>query len=164
MPVLLKEHEHGRLGKSEQRCPVAGDRAVRRPLGIAGQGEFFPPLAPSGVKEFSKDFKRYSQRDRAEKWRRGLRFKTKSGVRVRSKIEKIIADFLFEEEIRFIYEAEMMIDGVKVRPDFYYCRAANEKISRYNRSGVRFMYTTSEDEAEIEDTIVDKLAAATLSL
>jgi len=48
--------------------------------------------------------------------------------------------------------------------DDEYCRAANQKISLCNRSGVRFIYTTFEDEAENEDTIVDKLAAATLSL
>jgi len=39
-----------------------------------------------------------SGRNKSEATRRsdaGLRFKTKSGIRVRSKIEKIIADFLF---------------------------------------------------------------------
>src|SRR5258708_5954579 len=49
----------------------------------------------------------------------GLRFKTKSGIRVRSKIERIIADFLFEEGIRFIYEPQIWLDGLGIRPDFY---------------------------------------------
>ncbi len=68
-----------------------------------------------------------------------------------------------------------------MRPDFYltdyalpyehfglnteaYLRAAELKIARITRAGVPFMYTTFNDEPDIEDVIVDKLAEATLDL
>ena len=111
-------------------------------------------------------------------WESGLRYKTRSGIRVRSKIEKIIADFLFQEGIRFVYEPRVRIGEFETRPDFYlpdyrllyehfgmddemYCRAALEKIDRYRRSGVPFVYTTFNDEPDIERVIEEKLAEAT---
>ena len=42
-----------------------------------------------------------------EEWERDRRYKTKNNILVRSKIEKIIADFLFEQSIRFIYEPKV---------------------------------------------------------
>jgi hypothetical protein len=68
-----------------------------------------------------------------------------------------------------------------MRPDFYltdyvlpyehfsfrsedYLRAAELKIAAYHRAGVPFMYTTFNDEPDIEDVIVNKLAEATLDL
>src|SRR5438093_863742 len=37
-------------------------------------------------------------------WDSAKRFKTRSGIRVRSKIEKIIADYFYDRGIAFIYE------------------------------------------------------------
>ena len=106
---------------------------------------------------------------------------TKAGIRVRSKAEKIIADYLTESGIRFIYEPVLKVGGHIIRPDFYlldydlpyehfglrtepYLRAAARKIERYRQAGVTFVYTTFADEEDIEEAIVDKLAAATLPL
>jgi hypothetical protein len=114
-------------------------------------------------------------------WERGQKYQTKSGIRVRSKIEKIIADFLHQEKIGFIYEPRIRVSGLTFRPDFYlpdyelfyehfgfddpeYQRAAEFKIACHHRAAVPFMYTTADDEPDIEDVIVDQLAAATLNL
>jgi hypothetical protein len=117
----------------------------------------------------------------ADDWERGQKYQTKSGIRVRSKIEKIIADFLFHEKVRFVYEPRVCLGGQAIRPDFYlpdynlfyehfgradelYQRAAAAKVARYHQAAVPFMYTTADDEPDIEDVIVDQLAAATLGL
>ena len=106
---------------------------------------------------------------------------TRAGFRVRSKAEKIIADFLHLEKLAFLYEPLLQVGRHRMRPDFYlteyalpyehfglntesYLRAAELKLARYHRAGVPFMYTTFHDEPDIEDVIVDKLAAATLGL
>jgi hypothetical protein len=116
-----------------------------------------------------------------ENWESGRRYMTHAGYRVRSKAEKIIADFLTQSEIKFLYEPPLRVAGVFMRPDFYlidyglpyehfglgsadYLRAAELKIMRYYEAGVPFMYTTFNEEPDIEDVIVDKLAEATLDL
>jgi len=45
-----------------------------------------------------------------------------------------------------------------------YLQAAEAKIRNYHQAGIPFMYTTFNDEPDIEDVIVDKLALATLEL
>jgi len=115
--------------------------------------------------------------ENASDWERGRKYKTKMGVRVRSKIEKIIADFLFEKGIRFSYEPIVTVAGWRFRPDFFlpdyggliyehfgldddaYQRVAQSKISLYRRSGARFTYTTFADEPDIEDVLTNKLDA-----
>ena len=112
-------------------------------------------------------------------WESGRRYMTQAGFRVRSKIEKIIADFLSRSQLGFLYEPCLKFSTHIVRPDFYlteyalpyehfglstpdYLRAAEIKIATYHRAGVPFIYTTFNDEPDIEDVIVDKLAEATL--
>jgi hypothetical protein len=107
------------------------------------------------------------------------RYKTHNGIYVRSKIEKIIADFLHDEHIRFVYEPVLRVNGARYRPDFYlphhglyyehfgmqtpdYRAAAEAKKAAYRTGGIRFIYTTVDDEPEIEDAIVDRLTVATL--
>ncbi len=114
-------------------------------------------------------------------WERGQKYQTQSGIRVRSKIEKIIADFLFHEKIQFVYEPRVCLQGLAIRPDFYlpdydlfyehfgladeqYQRAAAAKVARYRQAGVPLMYTTLDDEPDIEDVIVDQLAVVALGL
>ena len=116
-----------------------------------------------------------------ENWESGRRYMTQAGFRVRSKIQKIIADFLSRSELGFLYEPRLNLGAYTVRPDFYltdyalryehfglstpdYLRSAESKIAAYHRAGVPFIYTTFNDEPEIEDAIVDKLAEATLDL
>jgi hypothetical protein len=112
-------------------------------------------------------------------WAAGRRYMTRAGIRVRSKAEKIIADFLTSSGIRFLYEPIMDVSGRTFRPDFYlldynlayehfgletqpYLRRAEEKMASYRRAGVPFIYTTARDEFDLEDVIVDQLAAASL--
>ena len=45
-----------------------------------------------------------------------------------------------------------------------YLQSAEAKIRSYQQAGIPFMYTTFDDETDIEDVIVDKLALATLEL
>ncbi|MGO8839220.1 MAG: hypothetical protein ACLQAH_09005 [Limisphaerales bacterium] len=114
-------------------------------------------------------------------WEQGRKYQTRSGIRVRSKIEKIIADFLTASDLTFIYEPQFRIGNLFLRPDFYfpeygllyehfglntpeYLRSAEAKIRSYNHAGIPFMYTTFEDETDIEDVIVEKLAITTLEL
>lgn len=112
-------------------------------------------------------------------WEAGRRYMTHAGFRVRSKAEKIIADFLTASDLKFLYEPALDLDGAIVRPDFYLCqyglpyehfglatldylRAAEEKVTRYHRAGIPFIYTTFNDESDIEDVFVEKLAMATM--
>lgn len=105
------------------------------------------------------------------------RYMTKSGVRVRSKAEKIIADYFSDHGIWFIYEMPLRLGGLCLRPDFYlpdydiihehfgleeecYRLAAEAKISQYQRHGIGFSYTTAADEADIEEVLNRKLRAA----
>jgi len=105
------------------------------------------------------------------------RYMTKSGVRVRSKAEKIIADYFSDHRIWFIYEMPLRLGGLCLRPDFYlpdydiihehfgleeecYRRAAEAKISQYQRHGIGFSYTTAADEGDIEEVLNRKLRAA----
>lgn len=116
-----------------------------------------------------------------DEWEQGRKYQTRSGTRVRSKIEKIIADFLTASDLTFTYEPKVKIGNLFVRPDFYfpeygllyehfglntpeYLQAAEEKIRSYQQAGIPFMYTTFNDEPDIEDVIVDKLALAILEM
>ncbi len=60
---------------------------------------------------------------RGIKLRRNEKFQasieTDSGVKVRSNYEKVCADLLHENDIEFIYEPLILIEGKKYRPDFY---------------------------------------------
>ena len=44
---------------------------------------------------------------------------TDSGVMVRSKYERVCANYLHKRNIRFQYEPLMLLDGRKFRPDFF---------------------------------------------
>ena len=47
-------------------------------------------------------------------------YKCDNGIKVRSRAEKIIADFLFKENIRAVYEKTIYCDdGTELHPDFY---------------------------------------------
>jgi hypothetical protein len=109
-----------------------------------------------------------------KKWQTGPTFSTKSGFRVRSKIEKIIADFLFGRGIRFVYEPIVNLGGFYVMPDFYlmdyevfvehfglenqaYKASAESKLARFRRFKIRVICTYPADEPDIEAVLTAKL-------
>lgn len=105
-------------------------------------------------------------------WEEGRIYRTRNGVLVRSKIEKIIADFLFSEKIEFVYEPILEIKKRILRPDFYlpafegyyehfglntpeYIANAKEKINFYRKNRINASFTTFADEPDIEEGIID---------
>ena len=118
---------------------------------------------------------------RFKRIRPGRRFMTKSGVRARSKIEKIIADFLTDKKIRFIYEPILDLNGFCVMPDFHlddfclciehfgletkeYKESARLKLERYERFGVRVVCSYPSDEPDIEEVLTHKLRQAGIAM
>ena len=112
--------------------------------------------------------------DHSASWEAGRRYMTRAGFRVRSKAEKIIADFLHIEGFNFVYEPLLQVGSHWMRPDFYltelelpyehfgmntpdYRHRAEEKIVRYVSAGIPFVYTTFKDEPDLEDILTDKL-------
>jgi DNA helicase-4 len=117
----------------------------------------------------------------SEAWGVGKKFLTKSGIKVRSKIEKIIADFYFDLGIRFEYEKEILFpklgnpkEKYKIYCDFYlpdygiyhehfgkddpdYLKLADIKKSAFSRFSMHFICTSIDDELNIEESIADKL-------
>lgn len=43
----------------------------------------------------------------------------KEGLFVRSKSEAVIANFLYDQDLKFQYEPELIIGDIKLHPDFY---------------------------------------------
>jgi hypothetical protein len=97
-----------------------------------------------------------------DEWEQGRKYMTHAGYRVRSKIEKIIADFLTASDLTFIYEPQLKIGNLFLRPDFYfpaygllyehfglntpeYLQGAEAKIRSYHQAGIPFMYATFND-------------------
>ena len=134
-------------------------------------GEVFEAKTKQYLAEVQGDFKRRLLV--IKKWDKG-KFLTKSGIRVRSKIEKIIADFLFDCGIAFVYEPILDLDGFCVMPDFYltelgiiiehfglssisYQAASTAKLARYDRFNLRVIATYPEDEPQIEQVLTEKL-------
>jgi len=116
-----------------------------------------------------------------KKWETSVTFKTKSGIRVRSKIEKIIADFLFDQGIRFVYEPIVNLGGFYVMPDFYlvdyeifiehfglenqeYKASAEAKLGRFHMFKMRVVCTYPADEPDIEAVLTEKLREAGISI
>lgn len=112
-----------------------------------------------------------------------LRYRTISGIMVRSKSEKIIADFLTRRGIPYGYETGLEINGRVYRPDFTllkndgttviwehlgladdeeYILKINRKLSRYRRAGYSIftnLICTYEEDIENErnlDIIIKK--------
>lgn len=71
-------------------------------------------------KHFSKDGKTvhpYRPYKRKRHHEPGLA--TNAGIRVRSEPEKLTAEFLDKQHIRFLYEPLMLLNGRQYRPDFF---------------------------------------------
>ncbi len=119
--------------------------------------------------------------EKSEKWEGGKKFVTKSGIKVRSKIEKIIADFYFDKDIKFKYEVDTKFSKFNdpdskyvfscdfYLPDFEifhehfgldqpdYLAKRRFKEDTYKRYKLKFISTTIDDEIDIEEAIVRKL-------
>jgi hypothetical protein len=80
----------------------------------------------------------------------GLIFLTNSGVRVRSKSERTIADLLYRNKIPFRYEAELLIGNNVRRPDFSINRFSDGKLVVWEHFGLM-------DQEEYRQKTTDKL-------
>jgi len=152
------------------------DDATAARLALAKQQELFSQIYEQKEAEYfaevSGDYR--SRLLMRKKWKCGQTFKTRSGIRVRSKIEKIIADFLFEQGLRFEYEPIVELNGYYVMPDFWLCdfgiylehfgleneayrQSAATKLERYRRLKLRVVCTYPRDEPDIEEVLIRKL-------
>ena len=148
-------------------------------LALGKQKDTFQEVYAGKVALYLRELRK-NQRFRLRRLKRirpGRRFMTKSGVRVRSKIEKIIADFLTDKKIRFTSEPILDLNGFCVMPDFHlddfglciehfgletpgYKESAKAKLNRYERFGVRVVCTYPSDEPDIEEILTRKLRQA----
>ncbi len=127
------------------------------------------------VKAVRKDYR--ARLLNLKRLRTGPWFQTRSGIRVRSKAEKIIADFLTARGVRFEYEPVVDLGGYYVMPDFgltehdvylehfgvdtpKYRHSAEAKLDRYRRFGVTVVCTCPADEPDIEAVLTQKLREA----
>ena len=141
-------------------------------------------MAMKIVENLPKDNKKMLSFRELEK---GKKFMTKSGVKVRSKNEKIIADFYFDQGISVEYEKEVLFpklgnpkEKYKILCDFYlsdygifhehfgledenYKRRKDFKKSAFQRFKMKFMYTDIKDETNLEVSIKEKLKNLGLS-
>jgi hypothetical protein len=112
--------------------------------------------------------------DFRQKYVSSPKYRCKDGREVRSKAERFIADFLFDNNIRFRYETMLILGGVEVHPDFYledvnlvlehcgmdkpeYNIKRQKKEQLYTTHKQAFVTTTIEDEHEIQDVLKRKL-------
>lgn len=59
-----------------------------------------------------------SRKDPTPYFPQGLTYKTKRGDFVRSKSEKILSDYFFDNKIIYFYEYPIKLSGITIRPDF----------------------------------------------
>lgn len=172
--VIMSFYEWLRRFKEQHMDDVAACR-----LALSKQKDTFQEVYDAKVALYLRELRK-NHSFRLRRWksiRPGTRFMTKSGVRVRSKIEKIMADFLWDQRIRFTYEPVLDLGGFHVMPDFYleefdlciehfgmetpeYKESAKAKIERYERFGVRVVCTYPSDEPDIEEVLTSKLRQA----
>jgi len=105
-----------------------------------------------------------------------LKFKTKTGHIVRNKAEKMISNFLFENNLVFQYniaitwadkddfkatffipKLDLYIEHFKFNNIKNYQKLMKWKIRQYDKNRKKLVYTTSEDEGNIEETLKIKL-------
>lgn len=105
-----------------------------------------------------------------------MKFKTKTGHYVGNKAEKMIADFLFENSLIFQYNiAASWADKDDFKANFFipkldlylehfkfdkikdYQKLMKSKINQYEKKKKKLVYTTSDNEANIEEALKIKL-------
>ena len=119
-----------------------------------------------------KSEKGISSKHSKEVFEDSTRFKTKTGHYVKSRAEKIIADFLFEHNLVFQYDiAVSWADKDDFRALFYVpkldlyldhfnfdnSKLMSKRIKQYDKSRKKLAYTLLQDEANMEDALKIKL-------
>ncbi len=105
------------------------------------------------------------------------KYRTRDGHWVRSKSERDIANFLFDQRIPYAYERRTSVGGRDIWPDFFlpdlgekgiflehfggdsaeYLRQANEKARLFKVDGKKLIATNETDSADIEASLIRKL-------
>lgn len=197
MAITLTPEEERELAEQTRRDPKVAssfyqwyarlkgtvDDATACRLALHKQTEVFREVYTDKV-ELYRQLARHNYGARLENLRRlspRPRFKTRHGLLVRSKVEKIIADFLFALGLRYEYEPIIEVGGFHVMPDFRlldsgilvehfgldtpaYQQAKAAKLDRYRRYGVPVIWTEVADEPQIEDVLTRKLTEAGLTI
>ena len=104
------------------------------------------------------------------------KIKTLSGINVRSSHEKRIADFLFNNNIEFIYEYKLRLGNHTFYPDFFlreenifieffgwlhipsYARKTEEKIKAYSNHKIKCIYLYLKGSANLENILREELS------
>jgi hypothetical protein len=172
--VIMSFYDWLRRFREQQMDDVTACR-----LALSKQKDAFREVCEGKVALYLRELRK-NHAFRLRRWKRmrpGARFMTKSGIRVRSKIEKIIADFLWDHRIQFTYEPILDLGGFQVMPDFHlpdanlclehfgmetpeYKESTKAKLERYERFGIRVVCTYPSDEPDIEETLARKLRAS----
>ncbi len=100
---------------------------------------------------------------------------TLSGLKVRTKSEKRIADFLYKQGVVFEYEKELMFNGRKYIPDFYlpemnlyieffgwshipnYQNRVEEKMKVYKENSIDCIYLFHKGSKDLEKILENEL-------
>ncbi|MBU4340548.1 MAG: hypothetical protein KKD46_06495 [Euryarchaeota archaeon] len=113
---------------------------------------------------------KYTQQNFREKFKEGLKVRTKHGLLVRSRIERTIAEFLTDNGIIVQYEPTLILEGRELHPDFFiqaigvylehwgsdepeYKEVRRKKEEVYKKYNVKYISTEESD----VDNIYDKL-------
>lgn len=105
-----------------------------------------------------------------------MKFKTKTGHYVRNKAEKMIANFIFDNNLMFQYniavswadkndfkatffvpKLDLYLEHFKFNNIKNYDKVMKWKIKQYEKNKKKLVYTTSEDEVNIEEALKIKL-------
>src|SRR3989338_5877020 len=105
-----------------------------------------------------------------------IMFKTKTGHYVKNKAEKIIADFLFESNLIFQYDIivswadkddfkasffipklDLYLEHFKFNNADNYKKLMSAKLKQYEKNKKKLVYTTSDDESNIEESLKIKM-------
>ena len=142
--LLYNEEENQSLNRAVQ-CVI--DDHLRRP-------DFKKQIRELMLAHFREDWERivegcYDQsKEEFLRFRRSLPRESLDGKRVKSYGEKIIANFLFEHDIRYKYERNYWWDDINYRPDF--------TIFKTSKSGVIIEYFGLKGEAGYDEMSEDK--------
>jgi len=170
------------MGIGEIREAIKGASGIRRIIPKSGK---FKPIKKQGyiIRPFDNDDEDLIRRLEDFRDKKGMKlyffeegkYKTKSGVRVKSKGELIIANALSGLGIRYVYEPIIDYGEYFSFPDFYlpeygmvlehfgmdddekYKKSMERKKRLYSKRRIKWIYTTSIDEQVPEQAIKEKL-------
>lgn len=137
-------------------------------------------ISEDELKKLAERILELSDKSVVKDWEEGKKFMTKKGIKVRSKIEKIIADFYFDRDVEIEYEKKVVFPKMNSPEkytffcDFYlpefgvyhehfgmdgkdYIELRDIKRAAFRRFKMKFIDTSIEEEVEIEKAIAEKL-------